>query len=54
MISFFKKTDVQGVMFLALALFLTTSLVSYHPLDPSLNSLGQEPIQTTAATLELF
>ena len=47
---FLKKTDVQGVLFLALALFLTTSLVSYHPMDPSLNSLGQEPVENYCGT----
>lgn len=52
--SFLKKTDVQGVLFLAIALFLTTSLASYHPLDPSLNSLGQEPIQNYCGYVGAF
>lgn len=35
------KQDVFGVSFFALGLFLTLALWTYHPQDPSLNSIGQ-------------
>ncbi len=39
---FFKKFkhDVKAIGFLGLGLFLALALVSYHPRDPSFNSLG--------------
>lgn len=43
--SFFGKTDVQGIIFLAIGLFVSVSLASYYHLDPSLNSLSYEEIQ---------
>ena len=52
--SFFGKTDVQGVLYFAVALFFTTSLLGYHPLDPSLNTLGQEPIQNYCGYIGAF
>ncbi|QLY25518.1 DNA translocase FtsK [Bdellovibrio sp. KM01] len=40
---FLKKfrQDVTAICFLGLGLFITLSLVSYNPQDPSLNSIGQ-------------
>ena len=52
--SFFGKSDVQGILYLALALFLATGLVSYHPLDPSLNSLGQETVHNYCGYIGAF
>ena len=52
--SFFKKTDIQGLLLLAGALFLSASLASYHPFDPSLNSLGQEPISNRCGYVGAF
>ncbi len=34
------RTDIIGLLWLAIALFLSLSLSSYHPLDPSFNSIG--------------
>ena len=34
------KADVIGLFWLAIALFLSLALSSYHPLDPSFNSIG--------------
>ena len=34
------RADIFGLLWLALALFLTLALGSYHPLDPSFNSIG--------------
>lgn len=41
--SFFKRFqhDVRAISLLGLGLFLTLSLASYNPQDPSLNSIGQ-------------
>ena len=52
--SLLKKTDIQGVLYLALALFLTVSLATYHPLDPSLNSLGQDQIHNYCGYVGAF
>ncbi|MFZ4403714.1 MAG: DNA translocase FtsK [Pseudobdellovibrionaceae bacterium] len=43
MAALFKKlrTDILGITFFAIALFLGLALFSYNPSDPSLNSLGQ-------------
>jgi S-DNA-T family DNA segregation ATPase FtsK/SpoIIIE len=35
------KTDILAISFLAVGVFLALSLVSYHPADPSFNSLGK-------------
>lgn len=52
--SFFGKTDVQGTIYLALALFLAVALMSYHPLDPSLNTLGEEPVRNYCGYIGAF
>ena len=52
--SFFGKTDIQGIIYLALALFLATALMSYHPLDPSLNTLGEEPVRNYCGYIGAF
>ena len=52
--SFFGKTDVQGTIYLALALFLATALMSYHPLDPSFNTLGEEPVRNYCGYIGAF
>ncbi len=52
--SFFGKTDVQGTIYLALALFLAAALMSYHPLDPSLNTLGEEPVRNYCGYIGAF
>lgn len=43
--SFFSKADVQGILFLALGLFVAVSLATYYPFDQSFNSLSYEPVQ---------
>jgi len=35
------KQDIIGILLMAAALFLGLSLVSFHPADPSFNSIGQ-------------
>ncbi|HMN67102.1 MAG TPA: DNA translocase FtsK 4TM domain-containing protein [Bdellovibrionales bacterium] len=35
------QSDLSGLFWLALGVFLTASLISYHPTDPSLNSIVQ-------------
>lgn len=35
------KTDIVAISFLAVGLFLALSLMSYHPTDPSFNTLGK-------------
>ena len=52
--SFFGKSDIRGVLYLAGALLLSIGLMSYNPLDPSLNSLGQEPIQNYGGYIGSF
>ena len=52
--SFFGKTDVQGTVYLAFALFLAVALMSYHPLDPSLNTLGEEPVRNYCGYIGAF
>ena len=52
--SFLGKSDIQGILYLAGALLLTIGLASYSPLDPSLNSLGQEPIQNYGGYIGAF
>ena len=52
--SFFGKSDIQGVLYLGGALLLMIGLMSYSPLDPSLNSLGQTPIQNYAGYIGAF
>ena len=52
--SFFGKTDVQGIIYLSLALFFSVSLGTYSPLDPSLNTLGQQPIQNYCGYIGSF
>ena len=52
--SFFGKTDIQGIIYLALALFLAVALMSYHPLDPSLNTLGEEPVRNYCGYIGAF
>ena len=52
--SFFGKTDVQGIIYLSLALFLSMSLGTYSPLDPSLNTLGQLPLQNYCGYIGAF
>ncbi len=52
--SFFGKTDVQAIIYLSLALFFSVSLGTYSPLDPSLNTLGQQPIQNYCGYIGSF
>lgn len=52
--SFLGKSDIQGILYLAGALLLTIGLAGYNPLDPSLNSLGQEPIQNYGGYIGAF
>jgi S-DNA-T family DNA segregation ATPase FtsK/SpoIIIE len=35
------KRDILGIVFLGTGLFLALSLASFHPTDPSFNSIGQ-------------
>jgi S-DNA-T family DNA segregation ATPase FtsK/SpoIIIE len=38
-----RRHEILGVLFLALGLLLLVSLISYDPLDPSLNSVSSNP-----------
>ena len=35
-----KSQDIKAILFLTLGIFLSIALGTYHPMDPSLNSLG--------------
>ena len=49
------QKDILGVLWLAIALFLSLSLISYYPLDPSFNSLGSfQPAQNLCGYLGSF
>ena len=49
------RSDITGLVWLALGLFLALSLGSYHPTDPSLNSIGFSlPIQNKCGSLGAF
>jgi len=39
------KNDISGLLWLASALFLSLSLASFHPQDPSFNTLGNRNIE---------
>ena len=49
------QKDIFGMLYLALALFLSLALGSYYPLDPSFNSLGSfQPAQNLCGYLGSF
>ncbi len=49
------RKDIVGMLYLALALFLSLALGSYYPLDPSFNSLGSlQPAQNLCGYLGSF
>ncbi|HET6466319.1 MAG TPA: DNA translocase FtsK [Nitrospiria bacterium] len=39
----YRRHEILGVLFLAIGLLLLVSLISYDPLDPSLNSVSSNP-----------
>ena len=53
--SYGYQKDLAGMLWLALALFLSLALISYYPLDPSFNSLGSfQPAQNLCGYLGSF
>ncbi len=49
------RADITGLFWLAAGLFLALSLSSYHPTDPSLNSIGfSPPVQNKCGYLGSF
>ena len=53
--SYGYQKDIVGMLWLAIALFLSLALISYYPLDPSFNSLGTfQPAQNLCGYLGSF
>ena len=49
------RKDIAGMLWLAIALFLSLALISYYPLDPSFNSLGSfQPAKNLCGYLGSF
>ena len=46
-----RAVEILGIALLLGAIFLTISLASYAPSDPSLNSAGEAPVQNVMGPL---